>query len=154
MASKKINELNELTSINYNDLIPVYDVSDTGSEKTKKATLTNFMKPISEIVNFNGLDMGGNDFDSSVLIFDSLPTGGTTITNWAPTVGKIIYLTSPGASVSKPVTITTSGLTFDGNSDQLIFNDYSQALIIYVYSSSRAYILSNTNNVDYTSGGA
>ena len=42
MANKQINELTAITTPAAGDLIPVYDVSDGSSEKTKKMTYSNF----------------------------------------------------------------------------------------------------------------
>ena len=42
MANKQINELSELTTLAVGDLIPVYDIDEAGSEKTKQITAANF----------------------------------------------------------------------------------------------------------------
>lgn len=42
MANKKINELTELTSLAKDDLLMLYDTSEVGSEKTKKASLESY----------------------------------------------------------------------------------------------------------------
>jgi len=42
MANKQINELSELTSPATGDLIPIYDIDEAGSEKTKKVTASHF----------------------------------------------------------------------------------------------------------------
>ena len=41
MANKQINELTELTTLADGDLIPVYDIDEAGSEKTKKVSMNN-----------------------------------------------------------------------------------------------------------------
>lgn len=41
MANKQINELTELTTPANGDLIPVYDIDEAGSEKTKKVSIGN-----------------------------------------------------------------------------------------------------------------
>ena len=43
MANKQINELSELTSLESDDLLVVYDDSEGGSEKTKKITKDDFL---------------------------------------------------------------------------------------------------------------
>ena len=43
MANKQINELNSKTTVSGSDLILVYDVSESGSEKTKNITVEDFM---------------------------------------------------------------------------------------------------------------
>jgi len=42
MANKQINELSELTSPETGDLLPIYDVDEAGSEKTKKIIVERF----------------------------------------------------------------------------------------------------------------
>jgi len=42
MAKKQINELAELTTAAAEDLLPVYDLDEGGSEKTKKITIDHF----------------------------------------------------------------------------------------------------------------
>ena len=50
--------------------------------------------------------------------------------------------------------LLSSGITFDTNSDQLIFNSNWQVITVQMISSSRMLVLNNFNDVDYTSGGA
>lgn len=45
MANKDINELTEKDKIKGNDLSPIYDSSEAGSEKTKKIDVQDFVAP-------------------------------------------------------------------------------------------------------------
>lgn len=70
MANKKINELNELIKLNNNDLFVVYDISESGSEETKKITKANA---------FNGLSLDGHVHDAYLPLTGGHILGDLTI---------------------------------------------------------------------------
>jgi len=66
MANKQINELNELTTASGTDLLLVYDLNESGSEKTKKMQVDNLLTwklystvSAGEII-FLDVDVGNN----------------------------------------------------------------------------------------------
>lgn len=71
MADKSVNELNYIDSIAPDDLVPVYDIGESGDEKLKKVPAVEFMVPrypsdgMLQISSYNGLVINFGDFSGT-----------------------------------------------------------------------------------------
>ena len=70
MANKQINELNELTDAASGDLIPIYDLDEGGSEKTKGITVNNLAR--SSWIELS--EVNTNTSTTSVTLCSGIPT--------------------------------------------------------------------------------
>jgi hypothetical protein len=70
MASKKIDELTNLTSLASDDLLVAYDISEPGGEKTKKISKTNA---------FTGLSVDGHTHSAYLLLAGGNISGDLTV---------------------------------------------------------------------------
>lgn len=117
------------------------------------AANTDSPKIDDSISAFGTVDLGDTDFDGSTVILDG--TGNITIQNWTPTLGKLYHVATPYITGGQTITVLlSSGITFDGNSDQLIFDGANECITLQMITADRVLVLNNFNGVDYTSGGA
>lgn len=109
---QNIDLLQELTSVASGDEIAIFDASETGNNKTKKATVANLAAAIG-----GGVSGPGSSTDNAVARWDG--TDGDTLQDSAFIVDNSGHVTSFGGQIAFPATQSAS-------SDANTLDDYEE----------------------------